>query len=62
MPFKRSLMAVRNSGHSESTDRILSKGHPFTQQKSRITFSGNPAIFFKIRGFPPLPHDGFGIY
>jgi hypothetical protein len=61
LPYKRSF-----AGSSESRNfrfyNILSKGHPFTQQKSRITFSGNPAIFFKIRGFPHLPHDGFGFF
>jgi hypothetical protein len=31
-------------------------------KKSRITFPGNPAIFFKIRSFPSPTHDGFGIF
>jgi hypothetical protein len=39
---------------------LLSEGQAFAQQKSRITFSGNPAIFFKTRGFPNPSHDGFG--
>jgi hypothetical protein len=34
----------------------------FRPKKSQITFSGNPAIFFKIRSFPSPPHGGFGIF
>jgi hypothetical protein len=35
---------------------------PLPNKKSRITFSGNPAIFFKIHGFPSLLHSRFGIF
>ena len=34
----------------------------FAHKKSRITFSGNPAISFKIHGFPSLLHSRFGIF
>jgi hypothetical protein len=34
----------------------------FPNKKAGSPYSGNPAIFFKIRSFPSPLHNGFGIF